>query len=152
MKFPLMVIVAIMAALMLVAACGGDDPTPPPLPTSTPTTPVDTGGGANATDEAPVGGEVFKANILFLIHQDVEIPVGTTVEWTSVYQTGSGTPTDHSVTSGKPGDSDSGAIFDSGRITEGEIFTHTFNEVGEFPYYCTVHPQFMRKTVIVVEK
>ena len=74
------------------------------------------------------------------------------MEWTSVYQTGSGTPTDHSVTSGKPGDSDSGAIFDSGRITEGEIFTHTFNEVGEFPYYCTVHPQFMRKTVIVVEK
>ena len=151
MKFPLMIVVAVMLMLMLFAACGSDDPTEPPLPTSTSTTQSDTGGGDTPTGEAPVGGEVFKADILFLIHQDIEIPVGTTVEWTSVYQTGSGTPTDHSVTSGKLGDSDSGSLFDSGRITEGEIFTHTFNEVGEFPYYCTVHPQFMRKTVTVVE-
>jgi len=43
----------------------------------------------------------------------------------------------HSTTSGSPG-MPSG-IWDSGVRSQGAAFTHTFNSVGTFPYYCTRH-------------
>ncbi|MEJ2260801.1 MAG: PEFG-CTERM sorting domain-containing protein [Nitrosopumilaceae archaeon] len=45
----------------------------------------------------------------------------------------------HTVTSGTPKDGPSG-IFDSGDIEPGKYFEKKFTEVGEFPYYCTLHP------------
>ena len=62
----------------------------------------------------------------------------------------------HSVTSGTP--QDSGAIFDSGTAVDGEpvlqangqSFAHTFNDPGEFPYYCEIHPGTMTGTVVVL--
>jgi plastocyanin len=55
---------------------------------------------------------------------------GDTVQWT---WSSSG----HSSTSGTPGSPN--GIWDSGIINQGAIFSHTFNTVGSFPYYCTVH-------------
>jgi hypothetical protein len=43
----------------------------------------------------------------------------------------------HSTTSGSPGMPT--GMWDSGVINSGSTFTHTFNSVGTFPYYCTVH-------------
>ncbi len=43
--------------------------------------------------------------------------------------------------------SDSG-IFDSGLLEKGESFSFTFDEVGEYPYYCIPHP-LMRGKIIV---
>ncbi len=53
----------------------------------------------------------------------------------------------HTVTSGysRSGPSD---IFDSGLFMPGEKFTYVFEEAGEYPYYCMVHP-WMNGTVIV---
>lgn len=72
--------------------------------------------------------------------KEVTIPVGTTVVW----QMSAGLP--HTVTS------DDG-LFDSGRMTDGETFTFTFTEAGEFAYYCQFHGgpggQGMSGTVIV---
>ena len=45
----------------------------------------------------------------------------------------------HTVTSGTPKEGPSG-IFDSGEIQPGKFFEKKFTEVGEFPYYCTLHP------------
>lgn len=45
----------------------------------------------------------------------------------------------HTVTSGTPKEGPSG-IFDSGDIQPGKFFEKKFTEVGEFPYYCTLHP------------
>jgi predicted secreted protein with PEFG-CTERM motif len=45
----------------------------------------------------------------------------------------------HTVTSGTPKEGPSG-IFDSGDIEPGKFFEKKFTEVGEFPYYCTLHP------------
>ena len=45
----------------------------------------------------------------------------------------------HTVTSGTPKEGPSG-IFDSGDIEPGKFFERKFTEVGEFPYYCTLHP------------
>jgi plastocyanin len=51
----------------------------------------------------------------------------------------------HSTTSGRPGMPN--GVWDSGIRTQGATFTHTFNSVGTFPYYCRVHGEV--GTVIV---
>src|ERR1041384_7854105 len=43
----------------------------------------------------------------------------------------------HSTTSGSPGMPNN--IWDSQVQNQGATFTHTFNSVGTFPYYCTPH-------------
>ncbi len=57
----------------------------------------------------------------------------------------------HTVTSGTIEDSESvGAVFDSSLFMAGKTFSYTFEEAGEFPYFCVVHP-WMSGTVIVQE-
>jgi plastocyanin len=72
--------------------------------------------------------------------KEITVPVGTSVIW----EMSAGLP--HTVTS------DAG-LFDSGRMSDGETFTFTFTEAGEFPYYCQFHGgpggQGMAGTVIV---
>src|SRR5881394_2257836 len=60
----------------------------------------------------------------------VTIQPGDTVQWTW-------SSTGHSSTSGSPG-APSG-FWDSGVLNQGATFSHTFNTVGTFPYYCTPH-------------
>ncbi len=73
---------------------------------------------------------------------EVTINPGDTVRWT---WSSSG----HSTTSGSPGSPN--GIWDSGILNQGAMFTHTFNSVGSFPYYCTPHGSLgMVGTVTVV--
>lgn len=61
----------------------------------------------------------------------LEVPVGTTVIWTN------GDAIEHSVTNGtpdKPGDA-----FNSGFFTKGQSYSFTFEEPGEYPYFCKRH-------------
>jgi plastocyanin len=60
----------------------------------------------------------------------VTIQVGDTVQWT--WAAGG-----HSATAGTPG-APSG-FFDSGILSQGATFSHTFNTPGSFPYFCTPH-------------
>ncbi|MDH5415682.1 MAG: plastocyanin/azurin family copper-binding protein [Nitrosopumilus sp.] len=45
----------------------------------------------------------------------------------------------HTVTSGNIVDGPDG-LFDSGLIMSNETFSHTFNEAGEYAYFCMIHP------------
>ena len=63
----------------------------------------------------------------------IEIIVNDTIFWKN------GDTTTHTVTSGNPIDGPDG-VFDSGKIDSGKFFVQKFTEVGEFPYYCTLHP------------
>lgn len=60
----------------------------------------------------------------------VTIHPGDTVRWTW-------SSTGHSSTSGTPGHPT--GLWDSLILNQGAVFTHTFNSVGSFPYYCTPH-------------
>lgn len=71
----------------------------------------------------------------------LEIPVGTTVVWRN--QDGA----DHTVTAGTPETKD--ARFASPLFNQGEEYTFTFTEAGEFPYFCQRHPA-MRGVIVVV--
>ena len=74
------------------------------------------------------------------------MPVGTTVRWTN------NDAIAHTVTSGISDGSVGTAdgIFDSSFLNDGDTFVYTFEEVGEFPYFCTPHP-WMIGTVTVTE-
>ena len=83
----------------------------------------------------------------------ITIAQGDTVTWTVTEGIGEA----HSVTSGTP--QDSGKIFDSGTAganssfnlrDAGQTFEHTFNEPGEFLYYCVIHPVEMSGKVLVL--
>src|SRR5215471_9029088 len=67
---------------------------------------------------------------LVFMPSSVTIHPGDQVKWTW----GS---SGHSTTSGSPGMPN--GIWDSGIQNQGATFTHTFNSVGTFPYYCTLH-------------
>jgi plastocyanin len=72
---------------------------------------------------APNGNLVFSPS-------SVTIHTGDTVHWTWG-------ATFHSTTSGVPGAPN--GIWDSGILSQGANFNHTFNSAGNFPYYCTPH-------------
>ena len=52
----------------------------------------------------------------------------------------------HTVTSGMPGTPD--GKFDSSLFMAGTTFSHTFDTLGEYPYFCVVHP-WMQGSVLV---
>lgn len=55
----------------------------------------------------------------------------------------------HTVTSGNPGEGPDD-LFDSGMFTKDEQFSHTFENSGNYDYFCTLHP-WMEGVVIVLE-
>lgn len=69
----------------------------------------------------------------------IRIKAGTTVTWTNR------DVAPHTVTEGTPG---SDPAFDSGMLEQGESWSMTFTEPGEYDYYCLPHP-FMTARVIV---
>src|SRR5215475_6632567 len=71
------------------------------------------------------GGPVFTPS-------SVTIHPGDTVSWTW-------SANFHTSTSGTPGAPN--GLWDSGILNQGATFTHTFNTMGSFPYYCTPHGQ-----------
>jgi plastocyanin len=76
----------------------------------------------------------------------ITIAKGDTVTWTVTQSIGE----PHSVTSGTL--QDAGKIFDSGinLKDDGQSFQWTFNEAGEFSYFCVVHPTEMTGKVVVL--
>jgi len=73
---------------------------------------------------------------------EVTIGVGDSVTWHN------DSTAAHTVTSGNPEDGPDG-LFDSGLFLGGDTFSHTFNEAGEYQYFCQIHP-WMTGTVIMV--
>ena len=73
------------------------------------------------------------------------VPAGTTVVWVNNDDTQVGLR--HTVTSGAPGNNT--GLFDSGEMLLGDQYQLTFNSpaglVGEFTYYCTLHPYMVAR-------
>jgi plastocyanin len=86
------------------------------------------------TSTTPSGPEVTIQGSAF-DPAELTVAVGTTVAWTNR------DAMSHTVTA------DAGA-FDSGALGNGETFKWTFDQPGEFPYSCTIHPS-MHGTITV---
>lgn len=97
------------------------------------------GGGGD-----PGANQVFMQSIAFN-PMEITIQVGESVTWINQ------DIVPHTATSGNPGDADLGSIFRSVLLAQGGTFAHTFNDAGEFVYYCEVHPAMMRDAKVIVE-
>ena len=75
------------------------------------------------------------------IPAELTISAGTSVIWDNIDNAA------HLATSGTP-DGGPDGIFDSGMIMAGDTFEQEFSDIGEFAYYCLVHP-WMVGTVTV---
>ncbi|HEX7034100.1 MAG TPA: hypothetical protein VF172_13965 [Nitrososphaera sp.] len=65
----------------------------------------------------------------------IAVPVGTEVAWFN-----SDPEQPHTVTSGSPGDQDTGMLFNSGVMSYQRFFHYEFEEEGDYPYFCIIHP------------
>lgn len=101
----------------------------------------------------PGDGEFTDVAIQNISFDPKEITVrrGETVRWTN--REDAAIP--HTVTAGTPGDEDAGEPFDSETLNPGESFTETFDQVGEFTYFCRIHsdePDMRDARVTVIEE
>jgi plastocyanin len=115
---------------------------PAPDPSAAVESPIPAASAAPTQSVAPVdgtppGGAPATVSIIDLTFQptDIEIPVGTTVDWTNE------DPFAHTVTARD-------GAFDSGTMDGGEAFSQTFSEPGTYDYFCAIHPS-MTGTVTV---
>jgi predicted secreted protein with PEFG-CTERM motif len=72
---------------------------------------------------------------------EVTIDVGGEVTWSNDDTAG------HTVTSGTLNGGPDGN-FDSSLFMAGKTFSHKFDEAGEFPYFCVVHPWMTGKVIV----
>ena len=75
------------------------------------------------------------------IPYEVSIAVSGTVIWNNEDTAA------HTVTSGSPSDGPDG-IFDSSLLMAGNTFSHTFDEPGNYDYFCIVHPWMTGKVQV----
>lgn len=101
-------------------------------------------GGCPST-EPPGANEVFMRQIAF-DPPEITINVGESVTWTNI-----DIIVPHTATSGNPEDADFGSVFQSARLGINDSFTHSFDEPGEFIYFCEVHPVMMRDAKVIVQ-
>lgn len=118
-----------LVGMGLLLGCAGSGAAPAG-PSSPPTAPPSPSPTAPAPSPTPAVAQVeirlfgFKPEVL-------EVPAGTTVRWVN------GDATVHTVTSGTP-EMPSG-LFDSGPLEQGGSFSFTFQQPGEYPYFCQRH-------------
>jgi plastocyanin len=90
--------------------------------------------GGSATPGCEENNECF-------IPYEVTIGVGGTVTWTNDDTAA------HTVTSGTVTDGPDG-VFDSSLFMAGRSFEFTFEESGEYDYFCVVHPWMAGKVIV----
>ncbi len=128
---------AIFAALAALSACGGASDA---VPTGTDAAGVTTEAPAGSTDGPAATDAANTVTISNSRFDNVELRVaaGTTVTFVNT------DPFAHTITSRD----DSQIQFDSGRFGQDETFEFTFDDPGEYAYFCQIHPT-MRAVVIV---
>lgn len=147
----------VIVVLILLAACGPSVPETEGLSNSSipeeveqegensgdgPATPTDsqeTDGlpPDDGQDDIPLSSpdiEMAIAGFAFA-EKTIVVPAGTTVTWEN------GDTVSHTVTTVEE-------MFHSGLLSRGETFSYTFEQPGEYNYFCTIHP-YMRATIIV---
>ncbi|CDI05879.1 Protease inhibitor Kazal-type (fragment) [Candidatus Nitrosotenuis uzonensis] len=133
-------------------------PTPAPAPAPTPApAPAPTPAPAPAPTPAPAPAPAMSAKVSIpsgssvpgceatnecYIPAEVTIGIGGTVTWTNDDTAA------HTVTSGNINAGGPDGVFDSSIFMAGKTFEHTFDEAGEYDYFCIVHPWMTGKVIV----
>ena len=138
--------VALPALLVILVGCSG----------STPAIIATDSGVPSAGEEMLEAGpnEVITLSLRFM-PEDITVPVGTTVTWRN------GEAIGHTITSGAWGDVNESTglrgsqkadgLFDHALAPmgqEGDTFSYTFNEPGEFLYFCNPHLTMNARVIV----
>ena len=115
----------LVAAGLAIAGCGGDGDS------------ADATGSTSTTASAPSAEMTNEVSIADFEYgpDTIEVATGTKVTWTNA------DTAPHTATADD-------SSFDTGDLDKGDEATITFNETGEFTYYCRFHPN-MKATVEV---
>jgi len=134
-KIPYIIVMTVLALSGMIGAisCGTSSPSTTPAPDVKGTQVKPTEPGANPGPDFKPAGVVIE-NFAFS-PATLTVSVGTTVTWTNNDSTA------HTVTSRTQ-------TFDSGRLSQGQSFSYTFNQKGDFEYYCTYHPNMTGKVSV----
>lgn len=135
----------VLIALAFLVACAGTaatttntettaQTTAAPVTTSAPTTAPPTTAITGASSGATISASDFAFS-----PSGVTINAGETVTWNL-------TEGAHTSTSGTPPDGDG---LWAQTLDANTPFTFTFDEPGEYPFFCRFHPDFMTGTVVV---
>ena len=92
----------------------------------------------HATEEGKVVSIVGNSGTNSYNPNPIEIEVGDTVTWIN------NDSSPHTVTSSN----DNGSTFDSDILMQGETFSFTFDSEGQYPYFCTLHPNMVGTVVV----
>ena len=144
---------AALATLVLVlAACSGAASTTPSASESAAATSAAASESAEASESAAAEGDVTVTLVGFAFTGDevddsgdvptLTIPVGTRVVFVNE------DPAPHTATHGTDGAAEADAAFDIAIRETGASGSFTFEEAGQFPVTCKVHPD-MNLTIIV---
>ena len=149
-------VLPILALALLLAACSaGTASSSSSAATASPTAAASSAAASESTapSDAPADGDVTVTVTGFEFTADdadtsgdvptLTIPVGTTVSFVNEDSA------PHTATNGTDGEEADDAAFDINLGSTGASGTHTFDEAGEFPVTCTIHPQM--NMVIIVE-
>ena len=132
-----------------VTVVGTSQPQPPPSPPPVVVPPPPASGngtiGTTASVSNAPGSSVLGCETTdeCFVPANVTIAVGGEVTWTNDDTAA------HTVTSGTVADGPDG-VFDSGLLLPNAMFAHTFEDAGEYPYYCVVHPWMIGTVTVVV--
>ncbi len=94
---------------------------------------------SNAEGSSTPGCE---ANNECFVPASLTINVGDMVIWDNVDNAA------HTIISGVLAEGGPDGIFDSGLVSPGTEFSHTFDDEGTFPYFCLVHPWMSGEVVV----
>jgi plastocyanin len=120
--------VLVIMGLLAAVSCGSSATTKPGggLQTSPPP------GGTTGPDFKPVAVDIKG---FAFSPATVNVAIGTTVTWTNEDST------THTVTS-------STGAFESGNMSNGATFSHTFTAAGDFEYHCSIHTSMVGHVIV----
>jgi amicyanin len=116
---------------------GNTTPTPPAVTTPVGNTPVEPTPTGTVPSPTATPGRTTAVTIENFQYSaaTITIAAGTTVTWTNKDSV------QHTVT-------ERGNLFDSGLLGNGQSFSYTFNQPGEYEYYCIPHPYMTGKVIV----
>ena len=119
------------------------DGTPTPAPTNSPVAPPTATVPAPTLTEPADQPATVQAEIRGFHYQPdpLEIIVGTPVVWTNQDEA------PHTVTHGTY--VNRGGAFNSATLMQGQSFTFTFDQAGNYPYTCLIHPEMVGMVKVV---
>lgn len=127
--------VLILAGLAAAVSCGTSSPTATSTPPKTDTQVKPPPGGTTGPDFTPAPTAEVVIKDLAFSPATITVAAGTTVTWTNQDSVS------HTVTS-------STGIFDSGTLSKGAEFSYTFNNAGDFEYYCSIHTTMVGHVIV----